>query len=144
VPLAQIEILTLAFPGNRFNGRILPELAALVESGTITIVDGLFVSVDADGDIAYTEFDELGPSSEAAAITDLADRFDELISADDVAEIAVGLEPNSSAAVLVFEHTWMTPLRDAIAESGGVLLDCVRVPGEVVEEVLTAVAELDG
>ena len=40
MPLAQIEILTLAFPGNRFNGRILPELTALVENGTITIVDG--------------------------------------------------------------------------------------------------------
>lgn len=143
MPLAQIEILTVAFPGNRFNGRILPELAKLVENGTITIIDGLFVSVDESGAISYTELDELGPSSEASALTTLVERFDELISADDVAELASDLEPNSSAAVLVFEHTWMIPFRDAIVDSGGVLVDSVRVPGVVVDEVLAAVAELD-
>jgi len=143
MPLAQIEILTLAFPGNRFNGRILPELSALVEDETITIIDGLFVSVAENGDIDFTEFDELGVGSEAAALTDLVDRFDELISADDVVELAAGLEPNSSAAVLVFEHTWLKPLRDAIVDSGGVLLDSVLVPGPVVDEVLAAVAELE-
>ncbi|GAB3606559.1 hypothetical protein GCM10027413_19680 [Conyzicola nivalis] len=143
MPLAQIEILTLAFPGNRFNGQILPELAKLVEDGTITIIDGLFVGVDPNGDIGYTEFDELGVGEEAAALSELVDRFDELISAEDVLEIAAGLEPNSSAAVLVFEHTWQLPLRDAIVGSGGVLLDSVRIPGRVVDDVLAAVAELD-
>lgn len=143
MPLAAIEILTVAFPGNRFNGEILPELSRLVENETITIIDGLFISVNGDGDVEYTEFDELGSDSEAAALAELADRFDELISEDDVGELAAGLEPNSSAAVLVFEHTWLKPLRDAIAGSGGVLVDSVRVPGPVVEEVLAVVADLD-
>jgi len=143
MPLAQIEILTLAFPGNRFNGRILPELSKLVEDETITIIDGVLVSVAENGDIGYTEFDELGAGAEAAPLVELFDRFDELISADDVVEIASGLEPNSSAAILVFEHTWLKPLRDAIVDSGGVLLDSVRVPGPVVDEVLAAVAEME-
>jgi hypothetical protein len=143
MPLAQIEIVTLAFPGNRFNGRILPELQRLVENETITIIDGLLVSVAENGDIDFTEFDELGSNSEAAALTELVDRFDELISVDDVAELASDLEPNSSAAVLVFEHTWMKNLRDALVDSGGVLLESVRVPGPVVDEVLAAVADLE-
>ncbi|PRY67247.1 hypothetical protein B0I08_107143 [Glaciihabitans tibetensis] len=143
MPLAPIEILTLAFPGNKFNGRILPELAKLVETDTITIIDGLFVGVDADGTVVFTEFDELKSDTDASAITELVERFDELISSEDVAEIAAALEPNSSAAILVFEHSWMTPLRDALVGSGGVLVDSVRIPGQVVEEVLAAVAELD-
>lgn len=143
MPLAPIEILTLAFPGNRFTGKILPELAKVVENETITIIDGLFVSVDENGDVSYTEFDELRPGSDEAALTELIDRFDELISEDDVAELASSLDSNSSAAILVFEHTWMKPLRDAIVDADGILIDSVRVPGLVVDEVLAAVAELD-
>ena len=45
--------------------------------------------------------------------------------------------------MLVFEHTWALPLRDAVAGSGGVVLSQLRVPGAVVDEVLDAVAALD-
>ena len=62
---------------------------------------------------------------------------------EDVAELAAGLEPNSSEAILVFEHTWAKPLRDAIVDCGGVLADNFRVPGAVVDELLDALAELD-
>ena len=143
MPLAPVEILTLAFPGNQFNGSILPELERLVSNETITIIDALLVSRDAAGAVTYAELDELGANVEAAALSDLVQRFDELISEDDVAELASGLEPNSTAVVFVFEHTWMKPLRDAIVSSNGVLLDSVRIPGAVVDEVLAVVAELD-
>jgi len=143
VPLAAIEILTLAFPGNRFNGNILPELSRLVEDETISIVDGLFVTVDAEGEPSFIELDDLDESEETASLVDLVARFDELISEDDVVQLASALEPNSSAAILVFEHTWMKPLRDAVVGSGGILLDSVRIPGPVVDEVAAAVAELE-
>jgi len=143
VPLAAIEILALAFPGNRFNGNILPELSRLVEDETISIVDGLFVTVDAEGEPTFIELDDLDESEETASLVDLVARFDELISEDDVVQLASGLEPNSSAAILVFEHTWMKPLRDAVVGSGGILLDSVRIPGPVVDEVAAAVAELE-
>ena len=143
MPLAAIEILTLAFPGNRFNGNILPELSRLVEDETISIVDGLFVTVDAEGEPSFIELDDLDESEETASLVDLVARIDELISEDDVVQLATGLEPNSSAAILVFEHTWMKPLRDAVVGSGGILLDSVRIPGPVVDEVAAAVAELE-
>ena len=66
-----------------------------------------------------------------------------LLADDDVTQLTAGLAPNSSAAILVFEHTWMKPLRDAVVESGGVLAANFRVPGAVVEEVLAAVAALE-
>ena len=55
--------------------------------------------------------------------------------------MAVELPAGSSALALVFEHRWMIPVRDAIKDSGGMLLAEARVPGEVVEEVLDALAD---
>ena len=52
-------------------------------------------------------------------------------------------EPNSSEAILVFEHTWAKPLRNAILDSGGVLAANFRVPGLVVDELLDELAQLD-
>ena len=49
--LGPIEILLIAFPGNQFNGEILPELERLVEAGTISVVDGLLVSKLDDGEV---------------------------------------------------------------------------------------------
>ena len=49
----------------------------------------------------------------------------------------------SAAAVLVFEHTWIIPVRDAIANAGGVLLDTVRIPGPAVDALLDELAELE-
>ena len=53
---------------------------------------------------------------------------------------AADLEPGSSALALVFEHTWIKPVRDAVAASGGMLLADIHVPAEVVDEVLASVA----
>ena len=44
--------------------------------------------------------------------------------------------------MLVFEHTWVKPFRDAIINADGVLLQRVQVPGVAVEIVLAALAEL--
>ena len=63
----------------------------------------------------------------------------DLLSSEDVDEFAAALEPGSSALALVFEHTWMLPVRDAVAASGGVLLADIHVPADVVDEVLAAV-----
>jgi hypothetical protein len=140
--LGPIEILTLVFPGSEFNGEIIPELAKVVDDGTITVVDGLFVSVGADGATDYWEFEELGANTDASRLASVVDRFEGLISDDDVAELTANLPPGSSAAILVFEHTWIKPLRDAIVGSGGIVLDSIRVPGAVVDEVLDAVSAL--
>ena len=141
--LGPIEILVIEFPGNKFTGEIMPALNDLVDSETISIVDGLFVMKDAEGAIVYSEFEELGTNDDASALTEVIDMINGLLSDDDVQELAADLDNNSSAAILVFEHTWVKPLRDAIVSSGGVLINSVRIPGAAVEEVLEALAEAD-
>jgi len=138
--LGPIEIVVIGFPGNDFNGQIIPELERLVENDTISIVDGLFLMKDVDGEVEFVEFDEIGANADAERLAGLVDKLDALISDEDVAEFAAGLEPGSSAAVLAFEHTWVKPFRDAIVASGGVLAANFRVPGLVIEELLDELA----
>jgi Family of unknown function (DUF6325) len=139
--LGPIEIVVIEFPGNRFTGEIIPELERLMEQNTISIIDGLFLHKDAVGDVTFVELDEIGLDDDAAALASLIDEFDELITDDDVDRLAAGLDLDCSAAILVFEHTWSKPLRDAIVNSGGILAASFRVPGRVVDEVMAALAE---
>lgn len=141
--LAPIEVLVLHFPGNEFSGGVLPEIERLVENDIISIIDGVLVRRDAEGaDLTIFELAEVGDDDDAARLAALLDQVDALISDDDIDQLADGLAPNSSAAVLVFEHTWAKPLRDAIADSGGELAANFRIPGLVVEEVLAELAAL--
>ena len=141
--LGPIEVIVVGFLGNQFNGEIIPELERLVESDTISVVDGLFVLKDADGEVEFVEFDELDANDDAERLAGLIDRLESLISDEDVAELAAALEPISSAAMLVFEHTWVKPFRDAIVASGGVLAANFRVPGLVVDQLLDELAAVE-
>jgi uncharacterized membrane protein len=134
--LGPVEVLVVSFPGNQFNGRIVPELERLIDDDTISLIDGLLVRKDEHGDVTFVEFDETAANEEAARMATAMDQLDSLISDDDVNELAAGLEINSSAAIFVIEHTWCKPLRDAIVDSGGLLAADFRVPGFVVEELL--------
>ncbi len=55
-----------------------------------------------------------------------------LFSEEDLMAAAEELEPESSAALLVWEDLWAARLADAIRDAGGVLYDLGRVPHEVV------------
>jgi len=141
--LGPIEVLVVAFPGNEFNGQIIPELERLVENDTIALIDGLFIRKDADGTVTFVEFEEAGGSPEAMRLVELMNQLDSLISDEDIAEIAAGLDDDSSAAMLVFENTWAKPFADAIIESNGQMVTNFRVPRVVVDDVLEALAEID-
>ncbi len=133
--LGPIEVVVIAFPGNEFNGEVLPELERLIATDTIALVDGVLVMKTGD-EVDFIEFGQIDANSDAAKLAELLDQVEDLISDDDVAELAEGLAPDSSAAILVFEHTWAKPFRDAVVGSGGYLAANFRVPGVVVDEVL--------
>ena len=129
--IGPVEYMVVAFPGNRFTGQIVPALAELVESNTIRIIDLAFVAKDEDGSIAAFELSDLDP--------DIAALFDPtgaaaggLFNEDDLASAGEELEPNSSAALLVWEDVWATKLADAIRQAGGELYDLDRIPHDVV------------
>jgi len=140
--LGPIEILVIEFPGSQFKGEIIPELEKLIANDTISIIDGLLVKKDVNGDVTFVEFDELGINDDASKLAGVVDQLDALISDEDVEEWAAALAPGDSEAILVFEHTWAKPFRDAVVRSGGVLGANIRLGGEVVEELLAELAEL--
>jgi len=115
----------VGFPGNQFTGEIAPELIALVESGTVRILDLIFIGKDADGAVVSFEIDEL---DELAGFSALDADVGGLISPEDIEFAAGQLEPNSSAALLIWEDVWATPFAEAVRRSGGVLLEGARIP----------------
>ncbi len=133
------ELIVVKFPGNRFKGEIAPALGELIDSGTIRLIDLLFLMKDADGGVTYLEAGEVFPDGPLAAVA--AESDDGLISDEDVEDIAPELEPNSSAAVLLFEHLWAAGFTQAIRDAGGVLVYDERIPAAVLEEVSRSAAE---
>jgi hypothetical protein len=130
--MGPVEYIVVGFPGNEFNGQIAPELMALVESGTVRILDLIFIGKDAEGDVLAFEIDELGD----AGFDQLPGEVGGLIGPEDIEFVAAQLEPNSSAALLIWEDVWAAPFAAAVLESGGVLLQGARIPHAVIESVL--------
>jgi hypothetical protein len=135
--LGPVEYVVIAFPGSQFNGEIVPALTELIKNGTIRILDLLFIRKDADGNMAWMEQTAL-PAVEAQAFRDFTGEIYDLLNEEDISVVAERLEPNSAAAVVVFEHTWAVRLRDAVVNSGGELVDVARIPAPVAEAAMHA------
>ena len=103
--LGPVELLLVQFPGNQFTGEIIPALQELVETGTIRIIDLVFVAKDADGNAVGIELEELDDDSREN-FNSLVTELEGLIADEDIEDLAAALEPNSSAGILLFENTW--------------------------------------
>jgi len=129
--IGPVEYMIVAFPGNKFRGEIAPALADLVESGTIRIIDLAFVGKDADGDIVAFELSDLDPDVQES-IDSLGPETGGLLNEEDLMAAAEELDPNTSAALLVWEDVWAARVAQAIRNADGVVLDIERVPHDVV------------
>jgi hypothetical protein len=131
--LGPVEYLVVGFPGNEFTGEIAPALSALVESGTIRILDLIFIGKDAEGDVLAFEIDELdAPTGFSSVDADVGG----LISSEDIEHAAAMLETNSSAALLIWEDLWAVPFVDALRHANGILLEGARIPHAIIESAL--------
>ena len=135
--IGPVEYIILGFPGNHFNGEIAPELAKLVDSGTIRILDLVFISKDADGNVSAIDFEDHHDVALFAALDGEVGGF---ISDDDVDYAAADLEPNSSAALLIWEDVWAAPFVEALRDSGAVVIEGSRIPHDLIEAAETALA----
>ena len=134
--VAPVDIALILFEGNQFNGDVAPAIQELQESGIVHVVDLAFVVKDEDGDVATVEVSD---GVVGAAFDGLATDQTDLLSDQDLVELASGLDPGSSALVIVWENTWTRRLAQAIRDSNGRLLLQERIPHEV---VLAAIADL--
>jgi Family of unknown function (DUF6325) len=98
---------------------------------------------DDRGDVTLFELEELedGDADLRALHACVSQELD-LISDEDAEVFAAELAPGSSALAIAFEHTWMRPVRDAVINSGGVLIADVQIPAQVVDDVLDAVSHV--
>lgn len=139
--IGPVEYMVVAFPGNKFRGDIAPALAELANNDVIRVIDLAFVLKDADGTVAAMELEDID-SDAGRAFQTIEAEIGELVSDDDLRAVGETLEPNSSAAVLVWEDVWAAKLATAISEADGVLLDLERVPRPVVEAALTQAGKI--
>jgi hypothetical protein len=134
-----VDLVLLGFPGNQFTGEIAPALSDLVSSGTVRILDLVFISKDADGNVAGVELSDLG---EAGAAFDGVDgEINELLTDEDIEAAGEELEPDSSAALLMFENTWAGRLATAIREANGEVVAFERIPRDALEQFLSVISD---
>jgi hypothetical protein len=125
--LGPVDYIVVEFPAgaSKFTGEMVKELLALVDSGTVRVIDVLILTKDADGSVEATELadiDGLGPLQAVEA------QLAELLAADDVEHLAAAMEPGSTAGVLIWENLWAAPFASAARRSGGQLIADGRIP----------------
>src|SRR6266487_4128008 len=142
--IGPVQLIVLGFRHPDFHGEIIAELERLRESDTVRVIDSLAVYKDADGELEVEHLSNLSEQeaielgSKVGALIGLGIAGEEGAEAGAVAGAeqaeAEGIDvlgkaeqwdvlediPNDSAAALILlEHHWAVPLRDAIARAGG-------------------------
>lgn len=131
--MGPVDWLVVRFPGNRFKGRIAPEIRRLEDSGIVRVIDLVFIRKDKDGNVAAFEIDELGGEDENA-FNIFSGRVDEWLSQDDIDSIGRDLPNDSSAGAILFENLWAIRLKEAMLDAGGEVIAQGRVPPELIEQ----------
>jgi hypothetical protein len=136
--LGPIDVVVIEFKGNKFKGEIGPAMQEIIDKGIVRILDLAFVLKDQDGIVAAFEAADMVDDEGARVLDAMTDEVSGLLAQGDILEIAESLENNSSAALLLFEHTWAAKLKQAVLNADGRLVAQVRIPHEVIEEALSA------
>jgi len=138
--MGPLEYLVVGFEGNRFTGQILRELRAAHEKGIIRVVDLLLLTKDASGNLAAMELSDLS-GEEAEQLGPIAGDLLQVLEPDDVEAAASHIPNNSSAGLLLIEHTWAVGLKQAILDAGGIPLAGGLVAPAVVQLLEAELAE---
>ena len=132
-----VDLVLLRFPGNQFTGEIAPALGELVSNGTVRILDLVFIMKDADGNVAGVELADLGDVG--AAFESIDGEVSELLTDEDIEAAGEELEPNSSAALLMFENSWAGRFVNAVRAANGEVVAYERIGREALDEFLASV-----
>jgi hypothetical protein len=135
--LGPVDYLVVEFPASQqnFSGEMAAELKALIDSGTIRLLDILILQKAADGSVEAAEIDDFGPVDE---LVEAEAQIAEILAADDVAHLAAAMENDSVAGVLVWENRWAAPFASAARRAGGQLIATGRIPIQAIIASLEA------
>ena len=141
--IGPVQLLVLGFEEPNFHGEIIAELERLRESDTVRVIDALAVHKDADGEIEIAHLSNLtkdeaielgskvgalvglgiegeeGMHASAEAGAEAAADGISVFSDEEAWDVVEDIPNDSAAALLLIEHHWAVPLRDAIARAGG-------------------------
>jgi uncharacterized membrane protein len=167
--IGPVQLLVLGFNQPEFHGEIIAELERLRESDTVRVIDALAVHKDAEGEIEVAHLSNLSKDeaiefgSKVAALIGLGIAGEEGMEAgaeigaeaaseggvqfftDEAAwDILEDIPNDSAAALILLEHHWAVPLRDAIIRAGGVgLADGFIHPADLVAIGIVTAAEAE-
>lgn len=141
--LGPIDYLLVEFPPgtSTFDGTLATELASLVEAEIIRVLDVMILTKDADGDVDVVEFEDMEEVGELGA---LEGQLAEILAAEDVANLAVAMEPGTVAGLLVWENTWAAPFAVAARKAGAQLIASGRIPTQALIASMQADIDSEG
>ncbi len=128
-----LEYALIGFEGNKFSGKIVPELVDLAARGIVRFVDIVFIQKDEDGNTDTLELNDLDPELYEMFVP-MGEHVSSLFTTDDLAIAASKLPVNSAALLILWENLWTAGLRKAIQDAGGELVERVQIAPEVVEQ----------
>jgi uncharacterized membrane protein len=141
--IGPVQLIVLGFKHPEFHGEIIAELERLKESDTVRVIDALAVHKDADGEIEVAHLSNLSKEeaielgSKVGALIGLGIEGEEgleagaeagaeaaadgvhVFSDEEAWDVIEDIPNDSAAALLLIEHHWAVPLRDAIARANG-------------------------
>ena len=156
--IGPVQLIVLGFQHPEFHGEIVAELERLKESDTVRVIDALAVHKDAQGEMEVQHLSNLSKDeaielgSKVGALIGLGIEGEEGMvlgaeagaeaGAEEAWDILEDIPNDSAAAVILLEHHWAVPLRDAIARAGGFRLsDGFISPLDLVEIGLVTAEE---
>jgi uncharacterized membrane protein len=141
--IGPVQLIVLGFSQPDFHGEIIAELERLRESDTVRVIDSLAVYKTADGDVEVEHLSNLstdeaielgskigaliglgidgeeGAEEGAVAGAEAAADGVQVFSEQEAWDVLEDIPNDSAAALVLLEHHWAVPLRDAIARAGG-------------------------
>ncbi|GAA0921226.1 hypothetical protein [Pseudonocardia zijingensis] len=141
--IGPVQLIVLGFHNPEFHGEITAELERLRESGTVRVIDALAVHKDAEGEIEVAHLSNLtdeearefgsavgaliglgiegdkGFVAGAQAGAEAAAEGVHVFSDEEAWDVLEDIPNDSAAALLLIEHHWAVPLRDAVVKAGG-------------------------
>jgi len=133
--VGSVEYAVIAFPGNHFNGEIIPAIRELVDNGIVRVLDIAFVTKDENGEVQAMELSAM-PESDREQFDGIVNNWTPLLNDDDFEDIAADLDNNSSAGLIVWENLWSSRFAEAVTQSQGVLVANEKIPQPVVKAAL--------
>ena len=133
--LGPVDFIVVRFPGTDFSVDIAAAMNSLIDSGTIHVIDLLFLLKDAQGSVSVKEITDLDDVAYLGWDPVAEDVFGYLTQ-DDALLLADSLEPGSSAVLVLIENIWAAHMSSLIAQAKGEVVISERIPRPVVEELV--------